>query len=400
MSKSVCIISLSTVRNDGRVLRQVKYLAQYYRLDLIGFGSPHPDWTDLPNLHWNSVATSKLPAPLVVPLLMLGKIFPIAYEWWFWSKVQHVQALQLVQASECDVIYANEWDGLFIAASVARQKSLPVIYDAHEFSIAQYQNAGIIKRWLMAPAIRYLLGKSTSMVSNSITVSTPIARKLHSEFGLDPIVVLNAPEKATVSPHRVDPMCIRLIHHGVAQRNRRLETMIETIALCDDRFSLHFMLVEHDPGYITYLKDLVASLAPGRVTFQDPVPTEKIVTQIAVYDIGIFILIPSNDSYRWALPNKLFEFIMAELAVCIGPSPAMSEVVQKYKCGCVAPSFDATDVAGILNSLSVEQITEMRRFSREASLELNAEKESKKIINMVERLMKITDNSLVMQRSN
>jgi len=394
MSKSVCVISLSPVRNDGRVLRQDKYLAQHYALHVIGFGSPHPSWADLSNVHWNSVSSFKLPALVALALLMLGKIFPIAYEWWFWSKLQHVQVLQLARSSGCDVFYANEWDGLYVAAAVARQQHVSVIYDAHEYSVGQYQNAGMLKKWLMPPAIRYLLAKCANEVGISITVSSPIAQKLRSEFGLDPIVVLNAPEKTTVSPHRVDPMRIRLIHHGIAQRNRHLETMIETIALCDERFSLDLMLVEHDTGYLNELKELATGLALGRINFRDPKPNEEIVPFISSYDIGFYILIPSNDNQRWALPNKLFEFIMAGLAVCIGPSPAMSEVVRQYECGCVAPSFDAHDAASLLNSLTVEQIEEMRRASREASLELNAEKESQKIVAMVDRLLKTAGNSL------
>jgi len=325
---------------------------------------------------------------------MLGKICPVAYEWWFWSKLQHVQALQLSQASRCDVFYANEWDGLGIAASMVHQNCAPLIYDAHEDSVGQYQNAGMLKKWLMPSAIRYLLSNSVDEVSGSITVSTPIAQKLHYEFGLDPIVVLNAPEKTIVHPHRVDPMRIRLIHHGIAQRNRHLEVMIETIALCDERFSLDMMLVEHDSGYLTELKELVKRLTLNRINFRDPLPTDEIVTAISSYDIGFYILIPSSDNQRWALPNKLFEYIMAGLAVCIGPSPAMSEVVRQYRCGCVAPSFKAHDVADLLNSLTVEQIEEMRRSSREASVELNAEKESQKMVALVDHLLKTAGNSM------
>jgi len=164
--------------------------------------------------------------------------------------------------------------------------------------------------------------------------------------------------------------------------------------LCDERFSLDLMLVEHDTGYLNELKELATGLALGRINFRDPMPNEKIIPFISNYDIGFYILIPSSDNQRWALPNKFFEFIMAELAVCIGPSPAMSEVVRQYGCGCVAPSFEAHDVAGLLNSLTVEQIEEMRRSSREASVELNAEKESQKIVAMVDRLLKTAGNSL------
>jgi hypothetical protein len=49
-------------------------------------------------------------------------------------------------------------------------------------------------------------------------------------------------------------------------------------------------------------------------------------------------LIPA---YTWlmTLPNNLFEFIVAELAVIPDPSPAMADIVQQYRVGWVAPGF-------------------------------------------------------------
>ncbi len=79
-------------------------------------------------------------------------------------------------------------------------------------------------------------------VDASTTVAPAIAEKYRQEFGLDPAVVLNCPEKMDLQPRPVDPGCIRLIHHGMAQRGRRLEIMIEAMALADPRYRLHLML--------------------------------------------------------------------------------------------------------------------------------------------------------------
>ena len=53
--KSICIISMSPVARDIRVLRQIKYLAPYYNLTVIGYGQPHPSWSNMDSIVWNPV---------------------------------------------------------------------------------------------------------------------------------------------------------------------------------------------------------------------------------------------------------------------------------------------------------------------------------------------------------
>ena len=55
----------------------------------------------------------------------------------------------------------------------------------------------------------------------------------------------------------------------------------------------------------------------------------EIVDTIAEYDIGLFILSPINFNYYHALPNKLFEFIQARLAIAVSPSPEMARIVHR-----------------------------------------------------------------------
>ena len=42
---------------------------------------------------------------------------------------------------------------------------------------------------------------------------------------------------------------------------------------------------------------------------------------------------PISFSYQLALPNKLFEYIQAELPVIITDLPALKEIVNELKCG-------------------------------------------------------------------
>ena len=99
--------------------------------------------------------------------------------------------------------------------------------------------------------------------------------------------------------------------------------MVETLALCDARYTLHFMFMPSP--YIQTLKQLGAERVPGRVFFHDAVAPEEIVPTIAEYDIGFNFIAPTNYNYLVCLPNKFFESINAGLAILTGPSPAMAQ---------------------------------------------------------------------------
>jgi len=384
--KRICIISFSNICQDGRALRQIEYLLPHYDLTVIGYGKAPSD-----NITWYSVPTStRFSRAVTTLLLLLARMLPFLYEVWYRQKPTYRYALEFARQSGADAFYANEWGTLPIAIEVAKATNAKVVYDAYEYSPLVQEN-----RWwwmlLMAPVVRRILRRYGPQADATITVCTPIAERYKKEFGFDPIIVCNAPRYEAV-PARTDnkkadqPRTIRLIHHGAALDDRRLEWMIEALAQMDTRFTLDFMLVG-SPKYIKYLDTLGQKLAPGRVTFRDPVAPNQIVQTIAEYDIGFCLIAPSNYNYYMALPNKFFDCIVAGLAVCIGPSPAMMELVQKYGFGCISPSFKPKDVAETLNKLTPDELANMQQAARHAATIYNADKEMAKVIEVYDHLL-------------
>jgi hypothetical protein len=102
------------------------------------------------------------------------------------------------------------------------------------------------------------------------------------------------------------------------------------------------------------------------------------------YDVGVFLLPPVNLSRRYALPNKLFEFIQARLAIAIGPSPEMATVVRSYGCGIVTDDFDPRTFAAALNALDPAAITAFKSASHTAAQELCAERNEAIVVGVVE----------------
>ncbi len=388
MDQSICIIAFSPIQRDARVLRQLKYLAPYFNLSVIGYGDLDQELVSTNQINWTSLTkdtgTILLKAIRLI-FLFLGRLIPSLYGIWYWQKSHNATGLQEAINCKSQLYYANDWDALPIAAEAAKKVGGKVILDLHEYAPLEFENIWFW-RLLHAPMIRYFLKKYIADVAASITVAPLIAERYQQEFALDPIVVLNTPQLSSVPKKELVPHDIKLVHHGVANRDRRLEVMIETIALCDQRFSLHLMLIETDQAYIDFLKNLAIEVATNRVIFHEPVPPAQIVPEISKYDIGFYPLAPTSYNNSVALPNKFFDFIMAGLAVCIGPSPAMADIVGKHKCGCIAPSFEPTDIAQLLNALQPEEIINMQNAAQQAAQQFNADHEMAKVVNLCRQL--------------
>ncbi len=417
--KSICIISFSPIYRDARVLRQIKYLSAIYHLTVIGYGNPPSDWANRKNVKWyplelmNQIThkiplsesktlvsrrwTNKLSHPWVGQLLHfiirkskpflahfllgLGRCNTRLYEIWFWRNKYRSKALQYAIQSESDAYHANDWEALPVAAEAAKLKHAKLVFDAHEYAPLELENRWYWKA-VFKPTTTYFIKKYVSQINASVTVAPLISDRYKKEFGFGADVILNAPEAETLPINKSSFENIRLVHHGGCIRDRKLERLIEALVNCDRRFSLHLILLNNDPAYLNKLRRLADALAPGRVIFHEPVPPEQIVKRISEFDIGFYLLEPNSFNNVAALPNKFFDFIVAGLAVCVGPSPSMAQFVKEYRIGCIAPSFEPDDVAKTLNRLTIADILNMRSAARDASKKINAKNEMKKLVEL------------------
>lgn len=382
----LCILSLAPVHQDGRVLRQVEYAARQYDVTVVGWGHldrPRPN-VDMRTVNRHTFAPAQRVAQAA--LMFGGRFSPSLWEHWYWRKPDHRQALRLVLDAEPDLIHANEAIALPVAAHAAAQTHARLLFDAHEYSPDHRANDPLW-RVLAQPLYTYLIRAYAPRADAMITVGSGIAEKYRVEFGLTADVITNAPSYVPLPFRATDPGRIRMIHHGGAIRERKMEKMVEVLALTDARFSLDFMLLEGTPGYLSQFRAWAERRAPGRVGFREPVAPARIAETINEYDVGLFLIPPVNLSYAMALPNKFFEFIMAGLAVAIGPSPAMAGIVRQHDLGIVADSFGPADLATCLNRLGHQDIDAMKRRSLAAAEVLNADIEMDKLLSIYRRLL-------------
>ena len=276
MKKSICIIAFSHIARDARVLRQIRYLSRDYDLVVLGYGPPHPAYQDSPairwvqldqqkspempslvtalknrdfrNIHFRARAVRKLNQALNLILSWMGILIPRMKEAWYWRQFQYRNAWQHAVTIKCHAYHANDLDTLPLAADAARRNRAKLILDLHEYAPLEYEESP--RWWIKKRFITHLLRKYAPRADASLTVAAPIAQRYADEFGFTPEVIRNVPEQVSVPDHAVDRDSIRLLHHGGASWLRKPELMIRTMALCEKRYSLHFMFLQNE-----YIRD-------------------------------------------------------------------------------------------------------------------------------------------------
>ena len=270
--------------------------------------------------------------------------------------------------TDFDWIITHDIDTLPFAMDI--KKNAKLILDSHEYSPRQHDN--LIMDLLFKKFRVYFFNKYLKKCDLMLAVSEGIAEEYLKNFGVSPLVITNASPYKELSPRPVDPEHIRIIHHGDTSPARKLEKMIDVMNYTEPRFSLYFMLIKTDTDYLKTLIKMAENM--NNVHFIDPVPMNRIVDTINQYDIGLYLLEPYSFNALMALPNKIFEFVQARLAIVIAPAPEMAYLVKKYNLGVVTDDFLPGSMATLLNSLTAEDIQYFKEQSNRSAYILSSEK--------------------------
>lgn len=250
-----------------------------------------------------------------------------------------------------------------------------IIFDAREYYPRQREDS-LIFRLLEKPERIRLCSAYLHLCDSVVTVSPGLQEGYKHEFNIATELIRSVPMYFDCHPKTVKTERIRMVHHGGAKKNRKIESMIEVFSLLDDRFTLDFYLV----GNKKYINELKKLADPHEnIYFKTPMPFEDIISTLNCYDIGFYYLEPTGFNVKHCLPNKLFEFIQARLMVALGPSPDMTKLVLEYQCGIVSGSFESESMAHMLNELTTEKILKYKSNSDIAAKVLCFEQEGKKL---------------------
>jgi hypothetical protein len=283
-----------------------------------------------------------------------------------------------------DIIIANDIDPLPTVARLA-DKDTKILLDAHEYFPDLFGDDWKFK-FFFREYNNYLFEKYLPRIDAMLTVSNGVADAYDKKFGIRAELVLNVPEYVDLSPGEVVGTNIKIIHHGGAAPSRCIENYLELVALLRPEFSLYLMLMPTSPKYHKKLVEIINK--NSRVHLVPPVQPLKIAAAINEYDIGVHMLKPVGLNHKYAMPNKLFEFIQGRLGVMVWPGTEMSETLDRFGCGLSSAQATIESMADALNNLTLEKIREMKSKSNEAAKVLNMKSSEEKFLGVVDQLMR------------
>lgn len=350
------IISFSDISNDARVLKQVTEFSRDFEVTTCGYGLAPP----------GSAHHIQVPDSCVHWKFDRADVILHRYRHAYWSNSAVDFAAGALGGKSFDIILANDLEPVPLAVSL--NPRLGVHADLHEYAPREKEH---LLRWrlFVAPFRRWLCRTYLPQCASVTTVAEGIAKEYEREFGVQVGVVMNATPPQDLKPGPVsDP--IRLVHSGACLRGRDLGLMAEAVVQARMPLTLDMYLTPNDPNYLAELREQFAG--EPRIHINDPVPYEELVATLNKYDVGVFVLPPTTFSYRWALPNKLFDFVQARLGVIVSPSPEMARIVREFQLGAVTGGFDVYSLVRTLDRLTPAHVRLWKQNSDAAAKELSS----------------------------
>lgn len=290
-------------------------------------------------------------------------------------------------AEAADVYHSHDLNTLYIGhVCKKRRPGARLVYDSHELQTERSRMGFWWKQWALWNERRWLPSADALIVA-----SPPWIDHIRGLYGSVPdpaMAVINVPERTEVVRRDLrpelglGPETPLLLYQGSIQENRGIEPAIDAIELLDD-----IVLVIVGYGYYRdALEDMVACRGlRDRVRFYGPIPNEELIHWTASADVGLCNIVNASLSYYTTLPNKLFEYVMAEVPVLGSDSPGIGKVVAETGVGEVVDPVDPVSLADATRKILAdpEPYRDACRIARER---YNWDVESKNLLEVYARL--------------
>jgi hypothetical protein len=361
---AVLIIAFTDPKRDPRVYRQIKVLKEEWDIVLCSCGN-----VDIPGVTCIELTgATTLFSQLVSNIVIASRAFERAY----WNNGLVDQALNRLVHLDFDVILANDIETVPLALRVAGN-STRVVVDAHEYEPRHWDDQWFFDT-VYGPYWDYICRTYLPHVEAMVSVSPHLADEYSRNYGVDCGVIMNTPDYEELGPSETRDNIVRIIHHGGINPSRRIENMIRVVGELGPGFTLDLMLINNHKRYMKRLKKEAGRYS--NVEIVAPVAMQDIAVSINKYDMGIFMLHPGAFNYRYSLPNKLFEFIQARLAIAVWPSPEMSRIVRSEDLGLVSEEFTNESMVRSLQNITANDIRKYKRHSDKVAGKYSAKVES------------------------
>ena len=289
----------------------------------------------------------------------------------------------LFQSDKDTILLSNDLDSLLPNYWVSKIKKIPIVFDSHEIYSELPSVQGRFSQKVWRKLEKFLIPK----MKYFYTVSESYANFFEKKYKNRPIVIRNMPFLQENDdfpldfplPKKSDEKQKILIYQGAVSAGRGIDKMIQAMQFLEN---VQLWIVGDGLEKKEY-EDLAERLnLSSKIFFFGMILPEKLKKITPSADVGLCLEEDLGLSYCFALPNKLFDYIHAEIPVLGTNLPEIQNLVKKYEIGEIIDEHSPQNIAEKLQKLLEKGKDFYKNQLKTAKNELCWEAEEPKLLSL------------------
>ncbi len=340
----VCLISFEEIRIDARTLNFARTMANLgKKVVVIALDAKSKDLRSKyrkenePNIDFELINYPK---------------FNKAWQKWLYFYPDTINILRKITA---DIVFAEDIYSLPTAYKLKKKCKAKFIYDSREIYSEMGPLAGRkFKQKFIALVEKHYLKYVSDIIVTGKLDEEILKNILGDKFSYH--LIMNLPPARPMmksdkirNQNNISKNKIILLYQGMLLAGRGIEAVIKALSQSPD---LVFVLLGSGMFRDKAIKLAEELGVSDRVIFAGSKDYDQLHEWTCSADIGISLIEPITLSYSLALPNKMFEYIMAGLPVISTDLPAMKDIIDRYHVGvCISPNPNPDDIVEAVNKI-------------------------------------------------
>jgi glycosyltransferase involved in cell wall biosynthesis len=330
------------------------------------------------SLHENNfdvllVGRLKKNSPTLPPLAFQTKRLHLIFERGFLFYAEfNIRLFFFLLFHSADILHSNDLDTLLPNFLVAKLKRKKLVYDTHEYftEVPEIQKRPLVKKvWSLIeksifPNLKYVF-----------TVNDSIADLYFKKYGIRPAVMRNVPkannlvfDKTKKELQIPENKTILILQGNGININRGAEEAVLAMQWIDD--AMLYLIGSGD--VIPIIEKIIQERnLENKVILLPRMPYREMMQYTHNADIGLTLDKDSNINYQFSLPNKVFDYLRAGIAIISSDLIELRKVIESTASGVLLDKVSPECIAQEVNKLisSPEKLKELK-----ANAQLHANK--------------------------
>ena len=291
--------------------------------------------------------------------------------------------------NKTDLFYANDLDTLAPMFLLSKLKKKPLIYDSHElFCEVPELKASRIKKSIWQKLEGYIIPK----LKTCITVNDSIAKIYEAKYNVPFYIIRNISDfdqsfipKSRVQLSLPEDKKIILLQGAGINVDRGAEELIDAMEFVQN--ALLYIIGNGDVWKNLKQKVSFNKSIQNKVVLINKLPKSELINYTFNADIGLSIDKNTNLNYLYSLPNKIFDYIQAEIPILASRLPEIENIILQYKIGDFIDDHNPKTIANKLNEmLYSQQLSSYKKYLAIAKKEITWKSEKEKLLTIIKNI--------------